>query len=161
MTTIIKKSKLAILCVSNSFAQDEKCVQVFELTKNIIKKNYLLVEFGPMGVREWIENPAFVSVCSDFRIIMQDPKRYGHKLAELLEILDRQVRQQSQQAGSKSGSDGQDVEKPVDVFISYCWANSSQAVEKGTKPGRDKKGNITSLGWLDPRTLVKFFKVLI
>lgn len=160
MTSIIKKSKLAVLCVSDSFADDEKCVQVFELIKNIIKKNYLLVEFGPFGVRNWIENPIFVSVCSDFRIIMQDPNRYGHKLAELLEILDRQVRQNANNGGNaaKSGQDDDD-NKPIDVFISYCWANSKQAVGKGTKPGRDKKGNVTSLGWLDPRTLVKFFKV--
>lgn len=160
ITTIIKKSKLAILCVSDSFAQDEKCIQVFELIKNIIKKNYLLVEFGALdGRREWIENPVFVSVCSDFRIIMQDPKRYGHKLAELLEILDRQVRQNPTGTNKSGGGATEEKDKPVDVFISYCWANSSQAVAKGTKPGRDKKGNVTSLGWLDPRTLVKFFKV--
>ena len=43
-------------------------------------------------------------------------------------------------------------EKQLDVFISYCWSNSHDAIAKGSL----KKEN--SLGWLDPRSLVEFFK---
>jgi hypothetical protein len=39
-----------------------------------------------------------------------------------------------------------------DVFISYCWMNSHDAVSKGTKKSS------TGLGWLDPRNLKKTFE---
>ena len=46
-----------------------------------------------------------------------------------------------------------EIEKnPADVFISYAWQNSHEAVKKGTK------STPSSLGFLDPRTLIQFFK---
>jgi hypothetical protein len=142
----IKESKMVILAISDSFAKNEKCVQVFDLVKNIIKKNYLLMEFGKMGERNWIEDSKFVSICSDFRIIMLDPARYPIKLVETLEIIERQLKD--------TKIDRSIVQKEPDVFISYCWANSIDAVKKGTKSGKN------SIGWLDPRNLAKFFQVI-
>ena len=37
-------------------------------------------------------------------------------------------------------------------FISYCWSNSRDAVEKGTK---SKEG---SVGWGDPRVIKKYLQ---
>ena len=45
LTCAIKESKLVILGISDEFSQNEKCIQVFDLVKNIIKKNYLLIEY--------------------------------------------------------------------------------------------------------------------
>jgi hypothetical protein len=157
---LIKESKMVILCMSDSFSQDEKCIEVFELVKNIIRKNYLLVELGSFGSHKWLENHLFVSVCSDFRIIMQDKNRYAVKLVEMLEILERQLQIKETGQIKKSSSVDDDNDTPADVFISYCWANSNEAVKKGTKPTRDHKGNVTSIGWLDPRTLLQYFKVI-
>jgi hypothetical protein len=50
LTYSIKESKLVILGVSDDFATDEKSLQVYELVKNIIKKNYLIVELGKFYV---------------------------------------------------------------------------------------------------------------
>ncbi|RNA02711.1 putative serine threonine- kinase pats1, partial [Brachionus plicatilis] len=143
LTSVIKQSKLVIFGVSNDFASDPKCVQIFELVKNLIKKNYLLIEFGQLGSHEWLRKPIFASACADFRIIMQDPKRYSTKVADAFESIEKIV-----QADLKT----EDEKKNPDVFISYCWANSHEAIKKGSK-GTDK-----SLGWLDPRSLVKFFE---
>lgn len=77
VTYALKESKLVILCISDSFSNDEKSLQVYELVKNIIKKNYLLIEFGSIGERKWLENPLFAAICTDVRVIMQDPKRYS------------------------------------------------------------------------------------
>ena len=65
----------------------------------------------------------------------------------MFETLERQLR-------DSSGSTKQDEKENenLDVFISYRWSNSHDAVKKGTQPTK------TSLGWLDPRTLVDFFK---
>ena len=157
---IIKESKMVLLCMSDSFSKDEKCIEVFDLVKNIVRKSYLLVELGALGSHKWMENSKFVSVCSDFRIIMQDKNRYAVKLVELLEILERQLQGNGTAQLKKSSSVDEEEDKPADVFISYCWANSNEAVKKGTKPTRDHKGNVSSIGWLDPRTLLQYLKVL-
>ncbi len=143
-TYAIKESKMVVLGLSDDFAQDESCIQVFELVKNIIKKNYLIVEFGKFAMHKWLENPLLASVCCDVRVIMQDPKRYSSKIVEVIENLERQVKDVK--------IDKQLEQKPPDVFISYCWQNSHDAVKKGTKSAP------SSLGWLDPRNLVSFLK---
>ena len=144
ITLAMKESKIVVLGISDEFAKDEKCLQVFELVKSIIKKNYLLVEFGVLGAHKWLSEPVFASVCSDYRVIMQDPNRFAPKIAEVYESLDRLLKD--------SKTDKKMEEQPPDVFISYCWSNSHDAIRKGSKPTK------TSLGWADPRDLVAFFK---
>jgi hypothetical protein len=143
LTYKMKESKLAILCISDNFAKDEKCLQIFELVKNIIKKNYILIEFGEKGKNEWLKNATFASVSTDSRVIMQDPKRFNSKVTELFELLDRQLSFKNKSINN---------EQQLDVFISYRWSNSHDAIRKGTQPTK------TSLGWLDPRSLIDFFK---
>ena len=127
------------------FAKDEKSLQIFELVTNIIKKNYLLIEFGERNAHGWLQDSRFASICSDYRIIMQEASRYKHKLADLLDVLDKQLTE------VRSG-DHRVEDKPPDVLISYCWENSLDAVSKGTRtPNRE-----TSLGWMDPRRLAAF-----
>jgi hypothetical protein len=78
---------------------------------------------------------------------MQDPKRFSFKLNEMFEILERQLKD-----SRKELKQDDTQHKDLDVFISYRWSNSHDAVKKGTLPTKK------SLGWLDPRTLVEFFK---
>jgi hypothetical protein len=132
LTYAIKESKMVILAISDNFAKDEKCMQVFELVKSILKKSYLIVEMGKLGEHKWLENPVFASVCSDCRVIMQDPRRYPHKLAEVVDSLERQIKD--------IRIDKEMRESPPDVFISYCWANSHDAVKKGTKSTQSSLG---------------------
>lgn len=122
VTVAIKESRMAILAISDEFANDERCLQVFELVKNIIKKPYLIVEFGTIGAHKWLENSQFISVCSEFRIIMQDRKRYAAKLVETLDAVERHL--------SEIKIDKTVLEIRPDVFISYCWSNSHDAVKK-------------------------------
>ncbi len=79
-----------------------------------------------------MENTLFASIVADYRIIMQDPKRYVHKLGDVFESIETQLKDLK--------TDTEIENKPADVFISYCWANSHEAVKKGTK------GTKTSLG---------------
>ena len=133
---------------------------MFELVKNILKKSYILCEFGPINSHQWLTNPLFASICSDYRIIMQDPSRYAHKLGDLIDSLDRQLADNgaASDEGADNGIDDDAGGTPTDsnkspiVFISYAWSNSHAAVAKGTKATK------TSLGWLDPRSLRKFFR---
>ena len=139
---IIKQAKMVLLGISDNFALDTRCQEVFEIVKSIIKKPYLLVEFGLQNDRKWLKNPYFASICADFRVIMKNPKRYKSKILDLIESIEKIT----------NNVPNLDVDKKdSDVFISYCWANSHDAIRKGTK------GTDQSLGWLDPRSLVNFF----
>ena len=128
--------------LSDNFANDEKCMQVYELVKNIIKANYLIVEFG--SSHKWIELPALAAVCSDVRVIMQDPQRFKVKINEILESIDRQI--------VDVVVDRAMAAAPPDVFISYCWKNSHDAIKKGSNTTK------TGLGWFDPREMIKLFE---
>ena len=139
ITYAIKESKMVILGLSDACMQDERSIQVFDLVKTVIRKNYLIVEFGKMGTHKWLEFPLFASVCTDVRVIMQDPKRYSAKMAEVIENLETQIKD--------AKSDNKLDERPPDVFLSYCWTNSQEAVAKGTK------ATPASIGWLDPRSI--------
>ena len=63
LTYVIKDSKLVVLFVSDQFTQDDKSLKIFELTRNVLKKNYLLLEVGL--THDWLKKSAFASVCSD------------------------------------------------------------------------------------------------
>lgn len=110
----------------------------------VLRSDFLIVEFGLLGCHEWIQDPAFAQVCSDVRVIMQDPERLEAKYKEMLDSIERNI--------GDIKVDRSSEEDLLDVFISYCWKNSHEAVAKGTKPTE------TSLGWLDPRTLPEYFK---
>ena len=119
-------------------------MQVYELVKKVIKSNYMIVEFGPKGAHKWLESPALAAICSDIRVIMQDPRRVTVKLNEILEGIERNI--------ADIKCDKKLEKNPPDVFISYCWKNSHEAIKKGS--GKTE----TSLGWMDPRDLGGFFK---
>jgi len=142
LTSIVKNSKLVVLGLSDSFSKDEKCMQIYELVKRILKADYLIVEFGIS--HKWLEESALVSVSGDVRVIMQDVKRFKFKINEVFESIERRI--------VKVKIDRGLVEQPPDVFISYCWKNSHDAISTGTKTTK------TGLGWMDPRKIFKFFE---
>jgi leucine-rich repeat kinase 2 len=135
----MKESKIVILGFSNEFSTDKLCIQIFNHL-NILNKNYIKIELGKRGEHEWLENPIFVSVCSDLRVIIQEREQFNLKLVELFDLIETQLR------------DIKEDSKEIDVFISYCWKNSHDAVKKGTL--RNEK----SLSCLDPRELYSLFR---
>ncbi len=102
------------------------------MVKNLIKKNYLLIEFGTYGSHDWLKNPNLAAICGDTRIIMQEPKRFEFKIIELVDSIERHI--------ADVKVDKQLEEQPPDVFISYCWKNSRDAIKKGTKTNSSSLG---------------------
>jgi hypothetical protein len=115
---------------------------VFNLVKNLIIKKYLLVEFGNDGDHAWTADAQFASVSNGLRIVMQEPAFYEFKRDETLTAIEILLSEYFEMA-----SGGQAVR---DVFISYCWKNSLDAMKS--------KAQKSAIGWLDPRSLVDFFK---
>ncbi len=86
-----------------------------------------------MGSHKWLENTTFAGICTDTRIIMQDQKRLTFKIDELMAAIDRQLIDYK--------IDKNLEETPPDVFISYCWKNSHEAIKKGTKTNTSSLGD--------------------
>ena len=64
---------------------------------------------------------------------MQEPKRFEYKIIELVDSIERHI--------ADVKVDKQLEEQPPDVFISYCWKNSRDAIKKGTKTSVSSLGN--------------------
>jgi hypothetical protein len=153
VTSAIKDSKVVLLFISDDFAKDEKCVQIFDLTKSIIRKNYFIVEVGKINAHKWLENIKFASICTDYRCIMQDPKRFSFKLAELFEKMETFFGENTVDLSATQTT----AKPPPEVFISYCWANSEEAVSKGTKTTSTGLGELKGLHFLFESKSSDFF----
>ena len=144
LTCIIKNSKMVVLGISTNFSKDEKCMKVYEMIKNSIRCKYLLVEFGASGDHKWLKSPKMAAVVSEIRVIMQNPSRIEFKMEEIIYNIESRISNVKENKNISL--------KSPDIFISYCWANSHDAIHKGTKRSE------TGLGWLDPRSLEKYFE---
>jgi hypothetical protein len=72
---------------------------------------------------KWKESEIGVELSDKLYVSMQNPKRYEHKIIELIDLIEQEK--------NGKGKTQQLKDQPTDVFISYCWANSHDAIEKG------------------------------
>ena len=93
----------------------------FQTITNILRKSVVPVLFG--SDMKWRESDIGVSLSDALYVNMQNPKRYEQKMKELIELIEQE------KLGDKKG--GELKNQPTDVFISYCWINSHDAVGKG------------------------------
>jgi hypothetical protein len=160
---VVKEAAFIIFGVSTELLEnsDNKNLRdAYRTITNILRKPIIPVLFGTD--MKWKESDIGVELSDKLYISMQKPKRYEHKIIELIDLIE-------QEKGGKNKNQ-QSKDQPTDVFISYCWANSHDAVSKGipmigicilhmlsfllflgTKPSE------TSLSWGDPRSLKVHF----
>ncbi|XP_064626432.1 uncharacterized protein LOC135487048 [Lineus longissimus] len=134
----MSSSKTVITFVSDSFVLDTDCQRMFQFAQQSLKKPILLVMTGKG--RKWQQSVIGMRTAHQVYVNMQRAKQYESKLQEL-------VTQVSGKVGKKK------VVKGADVFVSYCWTNSAQAVAIGHAV--EKAG---SLGHGDPRQLKEFLE---
>ena len=93
----------------------------FQTIKNILRKSVVPILFG--SDMKWKESDIGVSLSDALYVNMQNPKRYEHRIKELIELIEHES------LGDKKSEELRN--QPTDVFISYCWINSHDAVSKG------------------------------
>ncbi|CAH1772675.1 unnamed protein product [Owenia fusiformis] len=129
----IKDAKMALVFMSDEFAADAKCQELYHYIKLTLKKPCQIIAVG--ASYDWKQTPAGLLVGEEVFVNMRQLERYEAKLEELKQAVTQTLNQTA----------NEDLHPPC--FISYCWANSSQAVKLGTKA---KDG---SVGWGDPRDM--------
>ncbi|CAF1552784.1 unnamed protein product, partial [Didymodactylos carnosus] len=141
---IIKEARFILFGISSELVLNESnknLYDAYQTIQNFLRKPIIPILFG-MDKR-WQETPLGIAMTDVLYIKMQEKKRYELKMQEIIERLQH----------DKTKNEFERLrDQPTDVFISYCWTNSYDAVSKGTK------STSTSLGWGDPRTLKDFLE---
>ncbi|XP_023932352.1 uncharacterized protein LOC106160503, partial [Lingula anatina] len=138
----LKDSKLLLAMVSKEYAEDEKCKELFQYASQKLKKPYVIVTITKSF--DWTKSELGMNIgLQEIFVDLSKEDVYDTKLDELKEKLKSKLEEEEKKE--------QDA---VDVFISYCWSNSHDAVKKGTA---EKDG---ALGWEkgDPREIRSYLE---
>ena len=74
---------------------------------------------------KWKQSDVGIALSDKLYVNMQNPKRYEYKIRELIDLIEH--------GKSQSENIQRLQDQSTDVFISYCWSNSHDAVSKGIK----------------------------
>ncbi|XP_064623321.1 uncharacterized protein LOC135485349 isoform X1 [Lineus longissimus] len=134
-TITLKHAQLIIVCMSNEFEADKKCVDLLHYIKEILKKKILVVCVGANYA--WQKTSLGLYTASEVYVNMTKGKPYKEKVEELKEAIMRKL-------GNVKKAES------FDCFLSYCWGNSHHAVKLGHGP--------EALGWGDPREVKDYLE---
>lgn len=129
-----------VVVISEQFCSNKSCADVFSYVRRNVQRPLICVVIS--STDEWRQTTTGGVVATEMYVNMADVEQYTLKLDELM----RRIQSKAALGGQRT--------KAVDfaVFISYCWANSKDAVAKGT---RKVAG---ALGEVDPRGLEEFLR---
>jgi hypothetical protein len=123
---VIKEARFIIFGISTELIEnpDNKNLHdAFQTIINILRKPIIPILFG--SDMKWKESDIGVALSDKLYVNMQNPKRYEHRIVELIELIEQEK--------TNNDKSQQLRDRPTDVFISYCWINSHDAVLKGIK----------------------------
>ncbi|XP_069118078.1 uncharacterized protein [Argopecten irradians] len=138
LTLTMKTAKVVLIGISDEMCETEACRNIIIFVKETLRKPIVLVALGN-GLK-WKDTNIYITLNDEVYIKMQDPKVYKSKLAELKEAIKRKISKKTV------------VEDQPACFVSYCWSNSHDAIDRGS---RRKEG---ALGWGDPRKIKTFLE---
>ena len=121
---VVKEASIIIFGVSTNLIQNvdnKNLYDALQIIINILRKPIIPILFG--NDMKWKQTDVGVALSDTRYINMQDPKRYEYRIKELIDLIETSKRQ------SRSTQPLRDL--PTDVFLSYCWTNSHDAVNKG------------------------------
>ena len=136
----LKSSKVILFCMSDNFVQDDICTKAFNYVKRILKKPYILLITGQSNI--WKKSEIGAMVTDEVYVKLNKSEHYKARIPELIE-----------QIKKKSLVKLNMEEKPqsAQCFISYCHANSHDAIAKGALLKND-----FCLGKYDPRSISEY-----
>ncbi len=122
---VVKEAAFIIFGISTELIENANNKNIYDALQtiiNILRKPIIPILFGTD--MKWKESDIGVALSDKLYVNMQNPKRYEHRIVELIDLIE-------QEKTNNSSKNLQNKDQPTDVFISYCWANSHDAVIKG------------------------------
>jgi hypothetical protein len=123
---VVKEAGFIIFGISSELTQNpdnKNLCDAFHTITNILRKPIIPVLFG--SDMKWKEDEIGLALSDILYVNMQNPKRYDHRINELTDLIEHEK--------SSGDKNKQLRDQPTDIFISYCWANSHDAVCKGIR----------------------------
>nr|XP_022323918.1 uncharacterized protein LOC111124909 isoform X4 [Crassostrea virginica] len=139
LTLAIKNCKVVVCCVSDQFEQDQKCRDMFLYIKEQLFKKFAIAVIRES--MEWKSSELGMKIGQPKMCMLKTPDRFTQKICDLKDIVEDHIA-------------GLDLMKPdhPDIFISYCWQNSQDAVNNGTQARHG------ALGYGDPRKIKEYLE---
>jgi hypothetical protein len=122
---VVKEAAFIMFGISTELIENSdnrNLYDAFQTIINILRKPIIPILFG-MDMK-WKESDIGATLSDKLYINMQNPKRYENQIVKLIEMID-------EEKNNNNNKHQQIKDQPTDVFISYCWANSHDAVSKG------------------------------
>jgi hypothetical protein len=121
---VVKAAGLVVFGISTELiehAENRYLREALQTIMDILHKPVVPVIFG--SNMKWKESEIGIKLTDTLYVNMQDPKRYDNRINELVDHIEN---------GLGSNKESQKLrDQPTDVFISYCWLNSHDALSKG------------------------------
>ena len=127
--SLMKKAKVFIACISDQYVANDQCRMEFQFAKKTLNKPVIPLIVGD-GSSEWTVSVVGMLIAGERYIHFKDKSVQNAKMKELLRSLvthlpdiniDSDTNIEIQDSSMEGG--------PPDVFVSYCWSNSFEAVQ--------------------------------
>ena len=120
---IIRNATFVLFFISdNACESTQKCAEMFVYAKTVLEKPYILVALG--NSLEWMKTQVGALVTHEFFIKVNTSDRYKTAQTDLFDLAKKKVDTVKNQKGKAAKNSPQ-------IFISYCRANSQDAIKKG------------------------------
>ena len=132
---VIKAAGIVLFGISTELVENpenQNLRDAFRTIKDIIRRPIIPVLYGTNA--KWKETEIGVALSDALYVNMQNIKRYETRIQELTDLIEQS------RGGDKQAQQLRD--QPTDVFISYSWSNSHDAVSKGN--AYEKKVSMTN-----------------
>ncbi|KAK2167471.1 hypothetical protein LSH36_27g04002 [Paralvinella palmiformis] len=131
----MRTAKHILVFMSDEFVEDPICQSLLLHVINRMQKEYILLMVGKE--RKWMTSAVGALVTGKVFVNFQRVHQYNEKIQTLIKAINEKL-------GRNSGT----KYAPADVFLSYCWTNSEEAIKCGH--AQPKEG---SIGHGDPRKI--------
>ncbi|XP_050400370.2 uncharacterized protein LOC126817438 [Patella vulgata] len=133
MARALIDSSVFVALISNDYVKDETCCNLFKYARLTLHKPIIIIAIGD-GL-EWKQSRLGILLVDEVFVDMRKMERYKHKLPELLKTINNRINRTVQTITS------------TPCFVSYCWQNSQEAINKGSRVIQG------AIGAADPRDI--------
>uniref|UniRef100_A0A7M5UQ35 C2H2-type domain-containing protein n=1 Tax=Clytia hemisphaerica TaxID=252671 RepID=A0A7M5UQ35_9CNID len=149
---MMKKAKVFVACISDQYTQNQTCRMEFQFAKSTLKKPVVPIVFGEG--REWQLSVVGMLISGELYIEIKEKCDREAKIQSMLTSISSHLdlSKVSNNGDGNTVSGGVDVvdnSKPPDIFISYCWTNSTMAFQSSQIP------KAVGSEYADPRLIKK------
>uniref|UniRef100_A0A914XFE4 non-specific serine/threonine protein kinase n=1 Tax=Plectus sambesii TaxID=2011161 RepID=A0A914XFE4_9BILA len=123
--TKLASCQVMIAVISEQFCKDQACADIFSFIKRNVKRP-LVCAVIDANDQQWRSTIVGAIVSTEIYVNFNSTSHYDDKMDELLQRIKSKVQLSSVKKKKKA-------EEKFDVFISYSWLNSKDAVAKGLK----------------------------